>query len=348
MSISVVTRDPRAVCVDGAAAEEGANSAAPPEWEAARWLNILGEAFGHTPLLLVAQRDGRTVGHLALCLMRSRLFGRFLVSLPYLNTAGVVADDAEVARALVDRAVRLAAEHDVRFLELRHETPVSHPALTETLTSKVHMRLRLPATAEELMASLKSKRRSQLKSGLSRGFEVRWGGVERLDDFYAVFARNMRDLGTPVYGRRLFRSIIDHWYGDAEFCCVYDGRQPVAAALLLHGRETTAVPSASSLRAYNPTNVNMAMYWHLLERAIGRGRQTFDFGRSTVDGPTFAFKKQWGAEPEPACWQYHLRQGTADAARPESAKFRLAIRLWQRLPVGVANLLGPRIVRGIP
>lgn len=313
-----------------------------------RWLNILSKSFHHEPNLFVATRGDAYAGHLPLCVVTSVLFGRYVISLPYVNTSGVHATDPAVAAALVSAGVELAAEKNVRFLELRHEEPVTHPLLNEAMCHKVHMRMPLPATPAELMASLKSKRRSQLKNGLQRGFRVEWGTLDKLDDFYRVFSRNMRDLGTPVYGKALFKNILKIQGESAELCCLYDGENPIAAALLLHESGTTEVPSASSLKQYNSTNANMAMYWHLLSRAIERGSTTFDFGRSTVDGPTYAFKKQWGAQPQPAIWQYHLRSGSIDIGRNDNQRYGLAIRLWQRLPLTIANGLGPHIVRGIP
>jgi FemAB-related protein (PEP-CTERM system-associated) len=187
-----------------------------------------------------------------------------------------------------------------------------------------------------------------VRKGQKNGLHVVWGGQELLADFYAVFSRNMRDLGTPVYGRELFRGVLEHFPGRAEYCVVRADDQPVAAALLLHGWGVSKVPSASSLRAYNHTNANMLMYWHLLERAIGRGQTVFDFGRCSANSRTYHFKKQWGAEAVPAEWQYYVRSGTAADLRRENPRYDWAVRLWQRLPVVVTRLIGPRIVRGIP
>jgi FemAB-related protein (PEP-CTERM system-associated) len=270
------------------------------------------------------------------------------VSLPYINSSGVIADSEEAAALVIDRAVDQAAELDCKFLELRHETPIEHPALTKTVSEKVHMRLDLPSSVEDLRQSLKAKVRNQVKKGESQDFEVVWGREDRLDDFYAVFARNMRDLGTPVFGRELFSAILDGFPDDAEFCVVRDGQRPVAAALLIHGETSTEVPSASSLRSENHKNPNMLMYYHLLSRSIERGQQVFDFGRSSQDAPTFRFKKQWGAIPHPANWQYHVRPGDVGEMRPNNPKSQLMIRTWQKLPLWLANRLGPKIVRGIP
>jgi FemAB-related protein (PEP-CTERM system-associated) len=292
-----------------------------------------------------------------LALVTSPWFGRFLVSLPYVNSAGPIlsalaaesaSDLPTIEAALVDRAVALADELNVRYLELRGERELPHPALAETNSSKVHMRLALPDTADALMAGFKSKLRSQLRGALKHAFEVRWGGQELVGDFYAVFSRNMRDLGTPVYPRAFFTAILDSFSSDAELCVLRLAGQPVAGALLVHGRSVTEVPSASTLRSANFSGANMAMYWHLLVRAIERGQSTFDFGRSTAGSGTYKFKEQWGAQPSPAIWQYHVRKGSARAMRPDNGKYGLAIRVWKRLPLWLASAIGPAIVRGIP
>jgi len=313
-----------------------------------RWLTALCDGLHHEPYVIEATDAGRVIGLLPLAFVRSALFGRFLVSLPYVNSAGVLAEDESVASDLIDRAVQLADELDVRHLELRHEREIPHPALTHRLTSKVHMRLALPASPDELWKQFKSKLRSQIRKGEKNGLTVHWAGPELLSDFYAVFSRNMRDLGTPVFGRRLFRSILAQFPDQAELCAVKHQGRPLAAALLVHGPGITLVPSASSLRSQNVTNANMLMYWHLLKRVCQRGQHTFDFGRSSPDSNTYRFKKQWGAEPEGALWQYYVRKGDISDVRVESGKYDGRINAWRRLPVWLTRLIGPRIVRGIP
>jgi FemAB-related protein (PEP-CTERM system-associated) len=313
-----------------------------------RWLRVLCNGLRHEPYCLEAVTDGQITGVLPLAFVRSRLFGRFLVSLPYLNSGGVQARDETVARALVDRTVELADSLDVKHLELRHEAELVHPALTQKLTSKVHMRLALPASEDELWGRYKSKLRSQIRSGMKHDFQVEWGERELADDFYEVFSRNMRDLGTPVFSRRLFESILEQFPGRAELCVVRARQRPIAAALLAHGEGVTEVPSASCLQEFRSTNVNMLMYWRLLCRAIERGQHTFDFGRSSIDSNTYRFKEQWGAVPHPAVWQYYVRRGNVGDLRIESGKYDLMIRAWRRLPLAVTRWAGPVIVRGIP
>jgi hypothetical protein len=171
------------------------------------WLNVLERAFHHTVYALEAVDGDRTCGVLPLAYVSSFLFGRFLVSLPYLNTSGVCGDDDAIRKALIDRAVALADELAVRHLELRHEQPIDHPALTGRMASKMHMRLKLPDFPGPLWEGLHFKVRNRVRKGEKGGLNVFWGGEELLPEFYAVFSRNMRDLGTPVYGHGLFRAI---------------------------------------------------------------------------------------------------------------------------------------------
>ena len=312
------------------------------------WLDIFRTAMDHEVYAIEAVAGGQTFGFLPLVHVSSLLFGRFLVSLPYLNSNGVIAESADVQAQLVGRAVTLAEELNVRYLELRHEQAIEHPDLTAELTSKVHMRLDLPETHEQLWKGLDTKVRNQVRKGEKPGFSVAWGGHDLLPGFYEVLSENMRDLGPPVYARSLFREILSTFPDRAEICLVKAGEKPIATALLLHGWGVTEVPTASSLKAYNPTSVNVMMYWRLLQRSVERGQRQFDFGRSTTEGGTFKFKKQWGAVPHPAVWQYAVKEGEAPDLRPDNPRYERAIRLWQKLPVRLTQLLGPSIVRGIP
>lgn len=352
-----------------------------------QWWEALPRGLKHQPFFLVAQSNYGAKGCLPLMLVQSLLFGKFLVSLPYLNSGGLLLQSTQIPNSiipsqatelqpalrelgisLIDRAVELADTLDVKHLELRHESPFPHPAFNAERSDKVHMRLPLPNDASTLMASFKSKLRSQIKKANENNFEIRFGTTELLQDFYGVFAENMRDLGTPVYSKSLFREILKAFppknsphtspahnptpnpthSGQAELGVVYLNAYPTAAALLIHHQGKTEVPSASSLRRFNATGVNMWMYSKLLDRAIERKSQCFDFGRSSVGSGTYKFKEQWGAKPHQATWQFYVRKGNPTDMRPDSPNKQKLIRLWQKLPVTITRWIGPPIVRGIP
>ncbi len=312
------------------------------------WQLVLKRSMGHQPYCVTARSAGKIVGVLPLALVSSWLFGRFLISLPYVNYGGVLTHDASVAGPMIDAATKLADRVNARYLELRHETELPHAAFTHMSTTKVHMRRHLPAAPEKLFSDLHGKVRNQIRKGEKSNLDVIWGGLECLSEFHAVFSENMRDLGTPNFGIGLFRQILEQFPDSAEICVVRKESKAIASALLLHGTGITEVPSASSLRAFNSTNANMLMYWNLLKRAVERGQEVFDFGRSTRDGPTHAFKKQWGAVEQKAEWQYYVRIGSFGEMRVDNPRYGRMIRLWQKLPLFMSRFLGPKIARGIP
>ncbi|MBD3673134.1 MAG: FemAB family PEP-CTERM system-associated protein [Planctomycetaceae bacterium] len=313
-----------------------------------RWLEVLQNGLQQIPYLLELHEGDQCVAKLPLSFVKSLLFGRYLVGLPYLNSGGVDLSEPEEAATLIDAAKELTDQLDCRYLELRHEEAVNHSCFNAELTQKVHMRLPLPDSEESMWDQLKSKVRSQVRKGLKNEFESVWGREELLDDFYELFCLRMHQLGTPVYSRKLFESILQVFSEDAEICCVRNGGQTIASGLLIHGRTITEVPSASSLVEYNSQNANMVLYWHLLTRAIERGSSCFDFGRATRESGTHRFKKQWGAEESPTAWQYYVRRGSAGDLRPDSSKNQRRVEMWKKLPLWVTKWYGPTIVRGIP
>jgi FemAB-related protein (PEP-CTERM system-associated) len=313
-----------------------------------RWRTLIAAVFGHESRYLLARDAAGTVrGVLPLVRLRSRLFGDFLVSQPYFNYGGVLADSAAAASVLADAAAKRGRELGVAHVELRHRAraELDWPVRED----KVAMQLELPATEEALWSAFDSKLRAQIRRPQKEGATARIGGAELLGDFYSVFARNMRDLGTPVYPPRFFRAILAAFPEAARVCVVDLGDKPVAAGLLLTHRSTAEIPWASSLREANRSGVNMLLYWSVLRAAIASRCERFDFGRSSKGSGTYRFKEQWGARAEQLRWHYWLAEGRAlPQITPSNPKYRLAIALWKKLPLPVANVLGPHIVKNLP
>ena len=190
------------------------------------WLGVLNEAFGHETYALVAKVGPYICGFLPLAHVESWLFGRHLVSLPYLNSNGVLADSPQVQRLLIDRAALLADELEVRQLQLRHEEPIEHPLLNASITHKVHMRKPLLDSIDKVWKAYDPKVRNQVRKGEKNNLTVSWGREDLLDAFYTVLSENMRDLGTPIYTRRLFASILATFPDRAEICMVWDNTKP--------------------------------------------------------------------------------------------------------------------------
>jgi FemAB-related protein (PEP-CTERM system-associated) len=309
---------------------------------------VIEESFGHRTHYLVSEdAQGRIDGVLPLARVRSRLFGDFLVSLPYVNYGGPCAADPAVSRELVEEAIRIARAAGAEHLELRLTQPDGFQLPVKA--AKVSMRLELPDTADALWKSFPAKLRSQINRPIKERLVARVGRDEELDAFYEVFCVNMRDLGTPVYAKSFFASVLREFPDTARICTVNDGPRPVAGGLLIGFRGTIEIPWASSLRSFSRLAPNMLLYWTALKHACDTGYGTFDFGRSSPNAGTYRFKEQWGAKPLPLYWHYWMRTGVRlPDLNPANPKYRWAIDAWKRLPVSLTKLIGPPIVRNIP
>ena len=312
------------------------------------WKGLYEGVFGHDCYYLLARdNDARVCGLLPLVHLKSRVFGNFLVSLPCFNYGGILAENPATCAALQNSAETLAVTLGASHVELRHRSDQSMDLPYRD--DKVSMNLSLPQDEDELWKGFSSKLRAQIRRPKKEGAICRDGGVELLDEFYGVFARNMRDLGTPVYPKNFFAQIFDRFTDISRLFVVRIGEQPVAAGMTIGHQATLEIPFASSLREFNRCSPNMLLYWSVLQYAVCQGFKSFDFGRSSKDSGPYRFKKQWGAEEQGLSWHYILHRGDQlPQINPDNPKYRLAVNIWRRLPVSVANLLGPRVVKHLP
>ncbi len=313
------------------------------------WTLLARDAFAHRVFFIEARAaEGGLCGVLPVVQQRG-LLGNFMTSVAFFNYGGPLATSDEAALALMERAGELARQHGVSFLELRDVAP--RAARWPVRTDKASMILELPSTAEALSKQLGSKLRSQVKRAEREVVEVTRGGIELLDDFYDVFARNMRDLGTPVYPKRFFRMILERFATDTQLLVIRHRGRPAAAGFLVFDGQGAEIPWASCRADAKPLGMNMKLYWELLGTCIVRGCRTFDFGRSTIDSGTYRFKAQWGAKPKQLYWHRWERRPRAQPSSDEAAPGRLrslAVAVWQKLPLPVANVIGARISPGLP
>ncbi|MEW6050254.1 MAG: FemAB family XrtA/PEP-CTERM system-associated protein [Candidatus Zixiibacteriota bacterium] len=311
------------------------------------WRDVMAEGLGHTPLYRMALDGQRLTGILPLFLVTTWWRTRYLVSLPWIDYGGICADDESTEQALLAEARQLASAHGVEFVEFR--SVEQQPLDLTTRTDKVTFLMPLESDSEIVWKRFDAKLRNQIRKSEKSGLTTEFGGVDKLDSFYRVFAYNMRDLGTPVWGKHFFRAILRQFPNSAQLILVKRDNEVIAGGLVLSFKDRVYVPSASSYRwslSYCP---NHALYWAVIRYGCEHGLKYLDFGRSSWDGPTFNFKKQWGAPPTQLHWQYALHKAPdLPAINPGNPKYRLFIKLWQRLPLRVANWLGPRVIRNFP
>ena len=363
------------------------------------WKKIIKKTYGHKTYYLLATKSNSdatdngqqttctthsAIGILPLIQLKHFIFGNSLISIPFFDIGGILADDEETEKALLSEAVKIGHKIESDTIELRHIQPLtwlgnsshltddrshrahsskeepgidyepstmSHeppPISYATRSHKVRMLLALPESSEALMKSFKSKLRSQIKKPIKEGLKSKVGSLELLDDFYKVFSINMRDLGSPLHSRKLIKHVLEEFSEKARIVLVYKDSEPLACSIIVGFNDTLENPWASALRQYSRLSPNMLLYWTMLEYACNNGYKYFDFGRSTPDEGTYKFKKQWGAKPEPLHWHFISLNGQPiNEDTSEKSKFDKAIHYWQKLPVSVTKILGPMIRKHI-
>jgi serine/alanine adding enzyme len=312
-----------------------------------RWKQLIESTYGHRTFYLMAEESRKICGILPLVGIKSWLWGRFLVSMPFFSYGGVLADSPEVRRVLLEKAEKLACDWGAGYIELRQTESLAGP--WHSSMAKVSMWVPLPETTDELFNNLGSRLRNKIRSARKQGLHAVWGKEDLVKDFYKVFSCNMRNLGTPVYPRVWFENFMQVARDTSHVLVLWDDNDPVAATWITTYREEVELPWIASTPAARGKYSTVLLYWTALEWAIENRFRRVDLGRCTPGSGTHRFKTQWSCEEVPLRWNYWLKAGeSVPQFRPDNPRFRLAVETWKRLPLGLANLLGPKIVRAIP
>ena len=303
------------------------------------WKTLTEQAFSVKSQYALAERDGAICGVLPLF----EKPGRSLFSAP----GGLLADDAATAEALLAAPREKVKRERLQWLELRDQR-VAWPGL-ETSTEHLTLELALESSEQAQWKAFGAKLRNQVRKGEKSAFSVR-SGHAHLADFHRVLLENLRDLGTPVRGPDYFRRALRALGSDADLLILDLDGGPVGAMFTVAHGERMTDPWASSLRRVLARCPNHVLYWAAIRRAIERGLQRFDFGRSQRTSGTYSFKTQWGAEPVQLYYQYALGPGTAAMPTLAAQKdaFSLGVKVWRHLPLPLAAVLGERVRRKFP
>lgn len=311
------------------------------------WREVIETGLGHEPVYLMAMEGESIRGVLPLFLVKTIWRSRYLISLPWIDYGGVCALDPAAARALLDEVSRVVKTRKVQFAEFRSVDAVYDDL--PVLENKVTFLLNLNKAPEFLLKDFNGKLRNQIKKAGKSDLNAEFGGLRLLPEFYKVFSWKMRSLGTPVWGFSFFENILKVFPETARIVIIRKDGAAIAGGLLLAFKDRLYVPSAASYRSALKYCPNHALYWEVIKRGCEEKYDYFDFGRSRVDSSTYNFKKQWVPNPTQLKWQYYLTGGhEIPAINPSSSKYKLLINIWRRLPLSLANYLGPRIIRNFP
>ncbi len=317
----------------------------------AAWRRVIEQAFGHRTQYLLTERDGAITGVLPLARVKSLLFGNTLISVPFCVYGGPLAADRDSFAALVQAAEALIQPSGASALEFR---PLAEPPegwLDDsqwTVRDDLYVTFRKPieASDEANLKAIPRKQRAVVRKGIDGGLTSSVG--RDTDGLHAIYAESVRNLGTPVFSRRYFRLLAEAFGGDMDVLTIRQGETAVASVMNFYWRDEVLPYYGGGTAAARACHANDFMYWEVMRHAAARGCRLFDFGRSKAGTGSFSFKKNWGFVPAPLRYRFRLAPGASiPDHNPLNPKYRLFIAGWKRLPLPVANLLGPHIVRGV-
>ena len=313
------------------------------------WMLSVSKACGHDWRYLIAEDGtGALLGILPLHLIHSALFGRALVSSGFAVGGGILSGDDQAIQSLAEEAWRFAERYSFPTVELRGGA-IPDQKWQHKQDVYAGFVKALAKDDESQLLGIPRKQRAEVRKGLNNELTVRIGTAQQdRDDHYAVYAESVRNLGTPVFPKTLFAAVLDGFGEEADILTVLHAGMPVASVLSLYDRGTVMPYWGGGTWDARRLRANDVMYYALMNHARERGCRSFDFGRSKYGTGAFSFKKNWGFEPQPL--SYATRTAAGEEARdvnPMSPKYRAQVALWQRLPLAVANRIGPIIARGL-
>ena len=311
----------------------------------AGWQRVIANVFRHPTHYLYATEAGRITGVLPLAQVKSFLFGNALTSLPFAVYGGAAADDEATAAALEAEAQAIAKRLGVQHLELR-QLGRSH---SDWPSQDLYVTFRKAILPEEEanMLAIPRKQRAMVRKGIKNGLKSEVD--TSVDRFFKLYADNVHRHGTPAMPKRYFQALQTEFGCDCEVMTVTspEGRL-LSSVMSFYFRDEVLPYYAGDDEAARDLAANDFKYWELMRRSCARGLKTFDYGRSKQGTGSYSFKKNWGFEPTPLHYEYQLyKRDAVPQNNPTNAKFKLMIQTWRRLPIGVANWLGPMVVKNL-
>jgi serine/alanine adding enzyme len=309
------------------------------------WASIFRATFGLDTVLLTVRQGSAIVGGVPLVLFDQPLTGKAAISMPYLNYGGLLADDAEIAEQLLAACREFANGAGLDYLELRHTGKSITKLADSTIQNRVTFRLEIGAAAEDVLRGLKKQLRTRLRKVDQMNLTA-YQGKGRLDHFYGLFAEAMREHGTPVLPKRFFALVLDHLGENANIMLAYRGNRAVGGKIFFRFRDRITMVWGCFPNRHKHLLANYFLTRELIRQYAGGEYTLLDFGRSSRSGGGYSYKSNWQKEEIPIYTDYIASDPTRiPNLKPENARFKLAVALWKRMPLGLTRLLGPRLSR---
>lgn len=308
------------------------------------WQTVIQKSFDHACYFIYAEKDGSICGILPLVEVKSKLFGHALISTPFCVYGGAVADSDDITRQLEQEACKIAEQLQVDYLELRYKEAQN----TSLLLKQAHSTFgcEIAEDSDKILASIKKKQRAVIRHSLKNELNCSIS-TNRTDfhDFYQLLSISYRNLGTPIFTKRYFDNILTVFSDDSDLVIVRDrDNQPSSAVLNFYFNEQVLPYYGGGNDSARGLKSADLMYYQVMCHAQEKGKKWFDFGRSKNNSGPYKYKKNWGMEPKPLYYYYHLvNANELPNLSPNNPKYKFFISMWQKLPLKVSQLIGPNL-----
>lgn len=306
------------------------------------WKNVIEKTFNHDCYYLYSKQQGEITGILPLVEVKSALFGHALISTPFCVYGGAIAKDDNVLRALEQKACELAEQLNVDYLELRYKTQQNSSLLLKQAHSTFGCEI--ASTPEDILKNIRKKQRAVVRHSLKNELTCEiTQDKSSLDDFYHLLSTSYRNLGTPIFCKSYFKNLMDVFAGDIDITIITDkDNKPSSAVMNFYYNEQVLPYYGGGNDEARYLKSADFMYYQVLCHANEKGYTWFDFGRSKNDSGPYKYKKNWGMEPQPLFYYYHLvKAESLPNLSPNNPKYKYFIRMWQKLPLRISQFLGP-------
>jgi serine/alanine adding enzyme len=308
------------------------------------WKNVIEKSYGHKHSYLFVKEKEEILGVLPMFLMKSLFFGTKLVSVPFAPYGGAVGDCVSVENLLIGSAIEISEKENAKYMELRNNK--NRESKLSSNTNYMTLILKLEKDPGSVWQRFNNKVRNSIRKSLNSELETYNGSVK---EFYKLYSKNMRDLGTPTHSKEFFSNVVSEFKENAEILSVRQNCKPVSAAILLYFRDIVISGWAASDREFRNFSPNNLLYWSAIKNACEKGYKFFDFGRSIKGSGTYGFKKPWGAEEKQLQYLYYLNgiRQIPDSSQANLER-QLFARVWQTLPISITNALGTKLRGNLP
>jgi len=313
----------------------------------AQWKTIFDKVLGHRSCYLMAKKGNKVVGVFPLVQVKSKLFGNALISVPFGVYGGAIADDESIYIALSERAVKLANELNVDYVEVREQQKsVVENEHWHEKNLYVTFQKELFDTEEENFKAIPRKQRAVVRKAIDNGLTSEWD--TDVNRFYAMYSESVRNLGTPVLSKKYYQALLDTFGDKCRVLTILNKGVAVSSVLNFYFKDQVLPFYGGGPAEARACKANDFMYWELMRLSVAQGIKVFDFGRSKDGAGSYRFKKHWGFTPEPLHYRFHLINAKSmPDLSPVNPKYQMAIKYWQKLPLSVTHVVGPIIARNL-